>query len=122
MNILDEYLDEINIKSVLKEGFFRSEKSTYWLEEAIAVAENIDKLVDIANHYIKDVEKVDAKEIDNIAFEVTVKVDPYIKNILDKSKRNKSFITLILQDANDVLGKLNDYTIETIKAEVDWIK
>ena len=92
------------------------------MEEAIAISENINKLVDVANEYIKDVEKVDPKKVDDIGFEVSVKVDPYIKNIMDKSKRGKSFITLILRDSNDVLDKLsNDYIIETLKVEIKWI-
>ena len=124
MKKLEKYLGQITSesKSILKEGFFRSEKSTFWLEEAIAISENINKLVDVANEYIKDVEKVDPKKVDDIGFEVSVKVDPYIKNIMDKSKRGKSFITLILRDSNDVLDKLsNDYIIETLKVEIKWI-
>jgi hypothetical protein len=123
MKELDKYLDKITEKkSILKEGFYRPENSSYWIEEAIAIAENINKLVEISNKYIKDVEKEAPEKAEYIALQVTVKIDSQIKNILDKTKRNKSFITLILRDTNDSLDKLHDGIIETIKSEIDWIK
>jgi hypothetical protein len=117
--LIEGYLKNIGkVKVNLQEGFFRAEKSVFWIEEVISLAENLNKIIDIANKYIKDVEKSHPEDVGSIALEVAIKVDPTIKSVVSKEKRGKSFMTIILRDGNDIMERMNEGVITVLKVEV----
>jgi len=118
-NISEEKAKKIS--KVLTEGFFRSEKSTYWYEEIITIEDGIKQIKKMADKYLIKVKKEHPDYLDEVALVVTIAVDPTIKSVISKEKRGKSYITLILRDDNDVLDKLNDYEIGRIKLTCNLI-
>jgi len=106
---------------LLTEGFFRPEKSTYWIEEIDTLTKGFSKIKVLAKKYLIAVKKQKPDELEDVVFSVEVKIDPSIKNVVSKKKRGKTFMTLSLGDANGVLTSQKDrWLIGAVKLETKF--
>lgn len=101
-------------------GIFVGEKSTLFLEELEAIVKIFPQVLKAANEYRNEAKKFNKEYIDQIEFEVEIKVDPQIKSAINKEKRGKSFITIRLFDGNNILD-YRDMMVKEFKTQTTLI-